>query len=144
MNYTWILVADKCHARFFSVDASTGSLIEEEELVHERSRMREHQLISDAPGSSSGNAGMGRHPMTKENEARHQESLSFAREISRKLERMQQQGLGRLYVVSDPGFLGTLRQKMSNTLRRLVKAEISKNLAGLDSRALRQHLPSHL
>lgn len=144
MNYTWILVADKGHARFFSVDSPTSPLIEEDNLIHTQSRMRERELISDSPGKSSGVAGMGRHPMTKENEARNQEAMHFAREISDKLSAAQQQGLRKLYVVSDPGFLGTLRQKMPTQLRRLVKGEIDKNLASLAPDQIRNHLPRHL
>ncbi len=144
MNYTWILVADKGHARFFSVDSPTSPLIEEDNLIHTQSRMRERELISDSPGKSSGVAGMGRHPMTKENEARNQEAMHFARKISDKLSAAQQQGLRKLYVVSDPGFLGTLRQKMPTQLRRLVKGEIDKNLASLAPDQIRNHLPRHL
>ena len=33
MNNTWVLVADKGHARFFSVDGPTSPLIEEEDLI---------------------------------------------------------------------------------------------------------------
>lgn len=144
MNNTWVLVADKGHARFFSVDGPTSPLIEEDDLIHQQSRMREQELISDSPGKSSGVAGMGRHPMTKENEARNQEAIHFAREISDKLADAQQQGLRKLYVVSDPGFLGTLRRKMPGQLRRLVTAEIDKNLAGLATDEIRQHLPRYL
>lgn len=144
MNHTWVLVADKSHARFFSVDGTTSSLIEEADLVHEQSRMREQQLLSDAPGKSSGNAGMGRHPMTKENEARHQEALHFAREIGNRLGDMRQQGLKKLYIVSVPGFLGTLRHKIPAAIRDLVKSEINKNLAGLATKDIRRHLPKYL
>ncbi|MGB0466420.1 MAG: host attachment protein [Pontibacterium sp.] len=144
MNTTWVLVTDKSYARFFSVNGPSSPLTEEDELSHEQSRLREQQLISDAPGSSSGNAGMGRHPMTKENQARHNEAQLFARAISDKLETLHQQGLRKLYVVSDPGFLGILRQAISPQTGDLIKKEIDKNLTGFAATDIRNHLPHYL
>lgn len=144
MNSTWVLVADRGHARFFSVDKPASPLTEEDTLIHDQSRLREQHLISDSPGASSGVAGMGRHPMTKENEARNQEAISFAKEISTRLDSAHQNGLRKLYLISDPGFLGVLRQKMPPNLRRLVTAEIDKNLANLPASDIRSHLPEYL
>ena len=50
----------------------------------------------------------------------------------------------KLYVVAAPGFLGKIRKTLSASTRKMVAAEINKNISTQDATSIRGHLPQYL
>lgn len=145
MATTWVLVANRSQARIFCADKPAAELTEIESLLHEEGRLHEGDLVSDAPGVSSGVAGRGGNQMNRDEIARHQEAQQFARQICSLLdEGLQQKRFDQFYIVSEPGFLGVLRPQLSPGLKQHLKTEVQKNLATQNGTAIRAALPQYL
>ena len=141
---TWILVADGARARIFSAEQPTSALNEIEGLVHSKSRQHEHKLTSDLPGRQAGGSAASHHSVGNEGNIKENETVVFAKELSRRLDAAQSEGeFRRLIVVAAPAFLGHLRQEMSSKVSNLVSHELDKNIVNLDATSIREHLPKH-
>jgi len=145
MSKIWVLVADRSRARFFSAEKPVSQLVEVDGIMHEKGRMKEGELTSDGPGTSSSASGIGGHAMAGEKDARQHEAQIFAKEIFDMLHEAQEKHcFQHLYLVSDPGFLGILRQKIPGSLKPLVKQELNLNIASQSPDQIRKHLPEYL
>ena len=141
----WIVVADSTRARVFNTDAPGGSLVELENLLHQESRNKAIDLLSDRPGRDSNSDHMGSHTMGHEKDIKEQEALNFAREISEKLEKANyQQHIRRLYLIASPQMLGLLRKQLSQEVRAVIAQEIDTNLVKEEPATIRSHLPNRL
>lgn len=138
-----VLVADRARATLYRVDRNS-ELIEAEVLVHPQSRLRDHDLVSDAPGLSIG-AGYPQGSPTQPSSPHEREAERFAQQIGRRLAELRAANeLERLYLVAEPHFLGRLRAALDKPTRRLVVGEVSKRLTGTGAAELRAALPAQL
>ncbi|MFC6670244.1 host attachment protein [Marinobacterium aestuariivivens] len=145
MPTTWILAANRSHARIFSADTPAAGLTEVESLLHEEGRLHEGDLVSDGPGISSGVAGRGGNQMNRDETARHQEAQQFGRQICGLLdEGLRQKRFDQLYILCEPGFLGLIRPILSPGLKQHLKSEIQKNLVAQTPEEIRSALPQYL
>jgi protein required for attachment to host cells len=145
MSKIWVLVADSARARLFHADTPTGPLQEMNDLLMPDSRLKEGDLVSDRAGRAYDSAGKGRHAMDPATSAKDMEAHRFAVEIAEILEKQHQaSAFNRLVVAAPPGFLGQLRDALSNGVREKVSAELDKDLVQFDSKAIREHLPERL
>lgn len=145
MSTTWILTANGGKARIFSAESATSPLAEIATITHPESRLRAKELASDRPGRAFDTAGVGRHAMSSQVDAKEQEQIRFAREIADRLERGRvERGFERLVVVAAPGFLGHLRASMAEPLQALVSTELDKDYTELSAGELRAHLPERI
>ncbi len=145
MSTTWILTANGGKARIFSAESPTSSLAEIATITHPESRLRARELASDRPGRAFDTAGVGRHAMSSQIEAKEQEQIRFAREIVDRLELGRvTRDFVRLVVVAAPGFLGHLRASMAAPLQALVSTELNKDYTELSAGELRAHLPERI
>ncbi len=141
----WVLAADAARARIFSAESSHGGLKEVADLVHPQSRVHARDAASDEPGTTFDRVGQGQHAMGNEVDPKNEEAIRFAKEVATKLDagRTARQ-FEKLYVVASPKFLGALRAALSEPTRKLVAAEIDKNLVAHGIEEIRAQLPTHL
>lgn len=141
----WILAADSSRARIFAAEGAKSSLREVVDLVHPQGRWHERDFASDEPGTSFDRAGQGQHSMGQQVEPKKEEAVRFANEVCSRLDVGRQSGeFAKLYVIAAPGFLGLLRAAMNDATRKLVAAELDKNLATHRVEDIRAHLPERL
>ena len=145
MVKTWVLVADSTRARIFSADKNTGPITEFETLAHPEGRLHEQHMTSDLPGKHGNGTGLGRHGMGDQTEPKRQEQIYFAKRIAERLEQGRTKGdYGNLIIVAAPTLLGLLRDHLSSSTSKLVAHQLDKNLARLNARDIRGHLPERL
>jgi protein required for attachment to host cells len=88
---------------------------------------------------------MKRHGMTREVDAKTQETMTFARQVAERLENARRQGeVERMILVAAPQFLGLLRQTFGADLRRIIDQEFSLDLLQMSPQEIRAHLPAAL
>lgn len=125
---TWVVVADSSRGKIFAQDGHGGALRELFDLVHPGARLRGADLTSDRSGGHAG-AFQGAHAFDARTEAKEHEAETFAREIATRLEAGLTGGqFQELVLMAPPEFLGTLRERLGDGLRRLVVREIGKDL----------------
>ncbi len=140
-----VIVANSSKAKFLLAEDARSPLIESGDYVHPQSRLREQDLVSDGPGSAGDSGGPGKHSMGHEQEARHREAETFARELMAEVDKLRQKtDLRRIYLVAAPKFLGLLRANISKQCQDLLHGEVNKDLVTHDSADIRAHLPKLL
>lgn len=140
MSSTWVIVADGSRARIFEV-GSSSDLHEIETLAHPESRLHEQELTSDLPGRAFDSSGEGRHAMGQTVEPKKHEVEAFARQLVDHLEKARTDNrLGKLVVIAAPAMLGELRNAFGTELRKLVAAEIDKDLTQHSIEDIQQHV----
>jgi len=163
MAKNWIVVANNSGARIFTLapaaprlkdlqalaNAAANSppsrLEERETLEHPQGRMKAQAIDADKPGRSFQSSGMKRHGMTREVDAKTQETMTFARQVAERLENARRQGeVERMILVAAPEFLGLLRQNFGADLRRMIDQEFSLDLLQMNPQEIRAHLPEAL
>ncbi len=145
MVVIWVLVADGSRARLFRAEGARGGLVEIDTWLHPESRLREQDLVTDAPGQERGRGGTA-HGVNEPHSARDHELETFAREIAERLQTaLSEERFGRLLLCAPPRFLGLLRDALPAAVRQRVRHEIGKDLTSIkDLRDLRKRLPEVL
>jgi len=163
MANNWIVVANNTGARIFTLaaaaprlkdaqarqrraqDLEPSRLEERESLENPQGRMKAQAIDADRPGRAFQSAGMSRHGITREVDAKTQAAIRFARQVAERLESARRQGeVERLILVAAPEFLGLLRQHLSAELRRIIDQEFSLDLLPMKAQEIRAHLPESL
>ena len=141
----WVVVLDSAQARIFAADTPMGPLAEMGNLVHGEGRLRNQDLISDDSGRAFDRQGSGRHGMEPKTDAKTQEQINFAVEISNYLEQQHQSAaFHRLYLVAPPAMMGHLQHHLGKGIQSALVGSLDKNLAQLGSADIRSHLPEKL
>lgn len=140
----WIAVANRAAARIFAAEDPLGALEEIETLIHPAGRALDQDLVSDRPGRTYDRSGTGRHSESEPVQYQH-EAAAFAGEIAACLAKGREADrYGTLVLAAPPAFLGELRKHLDPQTQGLVTLELDKDLAHLDARDLRAHLPERL
>lgn len=141
----WVIVGDSARARFYKTESSTSDFQEFQTLIHNESRMHEHELTGVSSGNAHGAAGMNRFNMSTDQNTKQKESEKFAHEIAGYLEKGRTENkFSQLVVVAAPKFLGQLRNELSSSCKKLIVSEYDKNISHMPTSDLRSHLPSRL
>lgn len=141
----WVLAADAARARIFSAETPHGGLKEVADLVHPQSRVHARDAASDEPGTTFDRVGQGQHSMGKQIDPKNEEAIRFAKELATTLDNGRTSGkFSKLYVVASPRILGELRAALSEPTRKLVVAEVDKNLVAHKIEEIRAQLPARL
>ncbi len=136
----WVVAADSSRARIFQTTGSRKPLEEIEVLAHPESRLHEGDLSDDGPGMVHESHGDGRH--LTDNYRKQYEAEVFAREVCKRLHEARAGGsFDRLYLLASPAFLGHLRDGMDAPTRKLIQAEVDKNVVLAKPEQIRDHLP---
>ncbi len=139
---TWLVVAERGAARIFTVESADGPLVEVERYEDPTATQRDREIDSDRPGRAFDSSGQHRHAMEREVSASERAAMRFAGEIVDKLETaLRERRFENLVIVAGPRFLGHLRQTMSSSLERSIRAEVGKNLGSVEATDLLDHLP---
>ena len=144
MGSIWIVVADSSRARIFTAETGRSPMVEAQTMAHPAARLHEGDMVSDRAGREWDGSATS-HEMNGDMGAKQEEEVRFANEVCHVLESGRTDGqFDKLYIIAAPRFLGTLRKQLSNSLQKLVSAEIPKNLAEHDISDIRIHLPESL
>ena len=145
MSKIWILVADSSHARIFTADTPSAAMVEVEDLTHPEARLHTRDITSDLPGKQHDAGPSGHHAVEAKTDAHKQASVEFAREVAGHLqEKLMGNELGRLVIISEPSFLGALRNELDAEVKKVVTLELDKNLVKHSVEDIRAHLPKML
>ena len=113
-----------------------------EDLINPEGRANVRNLISDRPGRSFDSRGRGRHAMDPEVDAVREHAERFAKQVADRVEQGRKEGaFDELVLAAAPEFLGMLRQYLSDTTLRQVRATVDKNLVLMDEPEIRARLP---
>lgn len=141
MSNTWVLVAESSRVKIFHLNTVTDALEEIADLTHAESRMHEHDLTTDLPGSQAGGGRGSHHHYDERSNVKQQEQLRFAKQVAEKLSRAWNNGeFSQLIVASPPAFLGTLRKAFSPNVTQSIVQEIDKNLIQFTANQIMDHL----
>ena len=144
MKLTWILVADNTRARIFSADTPSSPLEEIEDFSHTEGRLHDREMTSDLPGRIKSTGGGG-HAFEQPTDPKKHEADNFAHSVAQYLEDAHNaHKFEQLLIVSDPSFLGLLRNQLSDHVKKLVQFELDKNITTHSAADIRQHLPQYL
>lgn len=155
MPTTWILIADGAKARVLEHDSREGTLALTSPGEFFGSTAQSKDIASDRPGRSFDSAGRGqpadvgtghhRHAMEPRTDPQRHAEFAFARDLARHLEHAAAEHRYRhLVLVAAPKTLGDLRQILPDTVKKMIVAEVDKDLTNIPERDLPKHLEEHL
>lgn len=127
---SWILIADGARARIVrGKDTHDENEAQAEDLVFEIDHKKAGEIMSDRPGRGFASEGARRSAMEYRSDPEKEQEARFADTLLDELERrLHAREFERLAIVAEPRMLGTLRQKLSPALQRVVVAEAAKDL----------------
>jgi protein required for attachment to host cells len=138
---TFILVANRTLATIFASHGQHEPLQIAEQIENPRGRLQSSELEEDRPGRSFDRGGHGRHALSSEESARDRVEHNFAGQIAELLEQRRNEGVfDQLVLIAGPKFLGMLREAISEPTRKLIKAELNKELIAPTQEDIRKHL----
>lgn len=139
MNNTWILVADSGRARIFEMKSDT-TMTEIEDFANALGRFQNRELKTDNEGRFFGKSAQGNTSEPDVSPEKHEATL-FAKAISEFLtDSCSPQRYAKLIVFAEPQFLGLLRDKMDDQVRKLVVADLPKDLSKASVEDIRQQV----
>ena len=128
MQRTLIIVADRTKARIFQYQGVGKDFLPIHTLEHPEGRLKNKDIDSDAPGKSFSSFGQGSHDMPRENSAKEKEDQRFAADIAKYLDQKRKtDGLQRLFMAAEGGFLGLIKGAMDKDTLAIVKNTLSKD-----------------
>lgn len=141
----WIVVANRAVARLFHANQPIGPIEEMEAFIHPEARLPNRELVSDRAGRGHERMGQGGYAEDSDTSVTAHEAANFAIELARFLQKARAEcRFGSLILISAPGFLGSLRERLDGPTRERITYEVDKNLVHLDAAALRGYLPERL
>jgi protein required for attachment to host cells len=144
MKLTWILVADNTHARIFTADTPSSALEEIEDLTHVEGRLHDREMTTDLPGRIKSADGSG-HALEQPTDPKHHEADNFAHRIAQHLEMAHNTNkFEQLLIIAEPSFLGLLRNRLPEHIKKHVCFELDKNITMQSAADIRKHLPDYL
>ena len=139
---TYILVADGARARLYA-NHGVGKGLQPVSGATHRADLHHHDrdILADRPGRTFNSVGQGRSAMEPQTEWHRFEKHKFAREMAKVLDAAAaNKAFDRLILVAPPATLGDLRTELADATRKMVTAELPKDL----TRHAEQELPQHL
>lgn len=139
---TYILVADGARARLYA-NLGVGKGLQPVSGATHRADLHHHDrdIFTDKPGRIFNGVGSGRSAVEPQTEWHRFEKHKFAREMAKVLDAAAAtKSFDRLILVAPPATLGDLRMELSDSTRKMVTAELPKDL----TRHAEQELPQHL
>ena len=145
----WIIVANKSASRFFEYDKSHRDLIEIADLINEKARMKESDLVSDSPGHSMDSGSkFGSRSMSHENKAVNHALDVYVHQVADFAKKgRNNNSYDSLILIAEPRMLGLLSFalekrklnisfKIGKELNNLKSNELLEMIEGLESEQL--------
>jgi protein required for attachment to host cells len=146
-----VLVADSARARLFDAATPTAPLKELEDFANPVAMEHEGDLVADRAGVRRGGSNTRGQSMSSGSDEfggsgmRDHRVEEFAKSVCEHLaDAVQRTDAERVYIVAEPQFLGLLRSRMDQPLRKRVAGEIAKSIAGKAPHEIRAALPDRL
>jgi protein required for attachment to host cells len=139
---TYILVADGARARLYA-NHGVGKGLQPVSGATHKADLHHHDrdILTDKPGRASSSIGNGRAALEPQTDWHRFEKHKFAREMAKVLDAAAaNKAFDRLILIAPPATLGDLRTELGDQTRKLVSAELAKDL----TRHAEQELPQHL
>jgi protein required for attachment to host cells len=139
---TYVLVADGARARLYA-NHGVGKGLQPVSGATHKADLHHHdrEILTDKPGRSFSSVGEGRSALESQTEWHRFEKHKFAREMAKVLDAAAAtKSFDRLILVAPPATLGDLRMELGDATRKMVTAELPKDL----TRHAEQELPQHL
>ena len=143
---TYILVADGARARLYA-NHGVGKGLQPVSGATHKADLHHHDrdILSDKPGRAYNSVGAGRSAMEPQTEWHRFEKHKFAREMAKVLDAAAaSKSFDRLILVAPPATLGDLRTELGDATRKMVTAELPKDLTRHAEHELPQHLAAVL
>ncbi|MBL6952483.1 MAG: host attachment protein [Alphaproteobacteria bacterium] len=142
---TWILIADGAQARVFETETGAKGLVAVKGGDFKAANLRSREIDADKPGQGFSRAGDGQRRMQPQTDSHRHAEAQFARHLAEFLQQGQQRrAYDDLVIVAPATALGDLRAALAPGVKKLVKAELTKDLVHISERALPEHLDSIL
>lgn len=139
---TYVLVADGARARLYA-NHGVGKGLQPVSGATHKADLHHHDrdILTDKPGRAFSSVGSGRSAMEPHTDWHRFEKHRFAREMAKVLDAAAaNKAFDRLILIAPPATLGDLRTELGEQARKLVSAELPKDL----TRHPEQELPQHL
>ncbi|MGH6893353.1 MAG: host attachment protein [Dongiaceae bacterium] len=143
---TYVLVADGARARIYA-NHGVGKGLQPVSGATHKADLHHHdrEILTDKPGRSHNSVGHARSAMEPQTEWHRFEKHKFAREMAKVLDAAAaSKSFDRLILVAPPATLGDLRTELGDATRKLVTAELPKDLTRHAEKELPQHLDAVL
>ena len=138
---TWVLIADGAQARVLENTGPGKGLKQVEGLDWAIDPLQAQDIVSDRPGRSHSSVGSGRSAMEPKTDPVAHRETEFVKSVAATLERRQQNGaFDRLVIAAAPDALGDIRKAISPSVRKVIVAELNKDLTNTPTAQLDQHL----
>jgi len=135
---TWVLVAHRTGARLFEQKGRKLELLRS--IEHAAGRIEDRDLEA-GPQRTFDSHAQGRYAADRGSSPHERASKSFAHELAKLLEEKRSaSGVERIVLVAEPRFLGLLRAELGSATAALVAATVPKDLGGVSSSEVLQHL----
>lgn len=141
-----VLVADRVRARLFGAHDATAALHERGDWLNPDGRLHEGDLIADSDtGRMAHSYRQGGHSAFGGGTAKEHRAEEFAGLVSDRLAAaVHANGAPHVYLIGEPRFLGLLRARLREPVRKCVVEEIAKSLAEHTAAEIRDYLPKRL
>jgi protein required for attachment to host cells len=142
MDMAWILVCDSAKARFFETHGAGSHWRLQSEVLHEESRSKTADLVSDRQGSRSSEGGSVHHnALAPASSPKEVEKERFAHLLGQRLDvALRSARFGRWVLVAPPHFVGLMLKELTPQLKKHLLATVDKDLGHLDRVALEERL----
>lgn len=138
---TWVLIADGARARILERIGPVGALHPAMASEYTAPNKPTREFGTDRPGRVVESADSARHAMEPRVDWHRFEKQKFARAMAEIIDRAAaEKAFDRLVVVAPPKTLGDLRAAIGAPARRLIAAEINKDLTKVPDHALAAQL----
>ena len=141
MSTTWILVANRSHARLLESIWPDKSLKRLQDIPHPQGQLKNSDINSDRPGRSFDSVGQGRHAMSTKQEPVEHIAQKFALDLAELLnEGRMIKAYDKLVLIAEPKFLGFLRLALDKNTAYLVTQSVDKDLLEVRDEELYKYL----
>jgi protein required for attachment to host cells len=138
---TWVLIANGAQARVLENTGPGKGLQQVDGLDWAIEPLQAQEIVTDRPGTKGGGGSFNRGGMVPRTDPVEQRETDFVKSVAASLERHQQKGdFDRLIIAAAPIALGDIRKMISPAVKKLVVAELNKDLTNLPTAQLDQHL----
>ncbi len=138
---TWVVVADRAHARIFLNEGPGTGLVSalDHDLIG--NNLPSHEIGSDRPGISFSSAGPGRNAMAPRTDPHVYAGQEFIKQVAKAIKAgLNEHAFEELILVAPPKALGDLRADLDPQAAKLIKSELHKDLTHLTPHQLGEHL----
>jgi protein required for attachment to host cells len=138
---TWVLLANGAQARVLENTGPGKGLKQVDGLDWAIEPLQAQEIVSDRSGSKGNPGGYGRGGIEPKTDPVEYRETEFLKSVAASLDRHHQNGaFDRLVIAAAPIALGDIRKVISPAVKKLVVAELNKDLTNLPTAQLDQHL----